>query len=447
LGGLFYLSNSLSMQSTITRVSGHTVQILIKESGAELERAKKRTIEEARQHVQIKGFRKGASIPDEVILKEVGAAAILEQALEDVVNRAYRKILDKEKILPVGHAAIKEVKSYDPLEVLLEVEVLPEVTIDEKKMEKIKLKKTIVHLDEEKVMEVVRSIEGRHTTWAPKDSGAEIELGDRATIDTVGFDKKGGIEIPETKVKAFPLVIGSKNFIPGFEEKLVGSKAGDVVEFDITFPADYHADEFKSRKVFFMTTIFSIEKPVKPEWTPEFIEKVRGVKTDFEGFKQLIREEKYEEEDYKARAADEEQLLNALIPIAQVEVGPHLLANEVSRIFADHKKRIESYGYKMNQYLEHSKTTEEDYKKNVVEKEAERRIKAELILKKIREIKAVTVTDADMAREVENIMTRFHDSAVQDKIRAQLTPGQEYYEEVKSRLAYKLVVDSFFDQK
>ena len=84
-------------------------------------------------------------------------------------------------------------------------------------------------------------------------------------------------------------MIGSGSFIPGFEEKLTGSKVGDEVGFEITFPADYHSEEFKSRKVHFTALIEKIEKPHTPEFTPEFIEQLRGVKTDMAGFRDIIK--------------------------------------------------------------------------------------------------------------------------------------------------------------
>lgn len=288
------------MQSSSKKLNAYTVELTIKENSKEFDKARAEVIDNIRNNASIKGFRKGAHIPEEVVIKEYGEDMIRERAVNALLDKIYQKALQKEGIIPVSAGSVKTVVSESPLEVVLDVEVLPEAIIDEKKMKKITIKKTEVKTEEDEVTSTIKEIEKRfthfHDAGAHSEDGFDasavaIETGDRVTIDTQGFDKQGGKEIPETKVDAFPLVIGSGSFIPGFEEKMLGKKVGEVVEFDITFPADYHSEEFKNRKVFFMTTIFRIEKAHTPEWTPEFIEKLRGVKTDFEGFKELLRKE------------------------------------------------------------------------------------------------------------------------------------------------------------
>jgi len=263
------------MQHTIVKTSPFLITITIKESGKEFEKALKQTIAQWKEDAGIKGWRNGSDIPDEILFKHYSIDAIREDAMEQFIDKLYRKVLSKEEFVPVSAAEVKEMKSIAPFEVDLSVEVLPEAVIDEKKMKKIKLKKTPIAVTPEEVDAAIAQIETRFTTYEAATEGAEIELGDRVLLDTQGFEEKGGKEIVETKVDAFPLLIGSKTFIPGFEEKLIGTKVGQVAEFDITFPKDYHAKEFQGRKVFFVTTIFQIEKAKKPEWTEEFIAQIR----------------------------------------------------------------------------------------------------------------------------------------------------------------------------
>ena len=275
-------------------------------------------------------------------------------------------------------------------------------------------------------------------------SSVAVASGDRVTIDTQGFDKQGGTAIPETKVAAFPLVIGSGSFIPGFEEKMLGKKVGEVVEFDITFPVDYHSEEFKSRKVFFMTTIFKIEKAHKPEWTPEFIEKLRGVKTDFEGFKDVLRKEIQSEKEDQARAKDEHNLLTELMAITELEVGPSLIESEIERVFSEQKSNIESQGYTMKDYLSHAKQDETQYKETIVKPEAIRRAKAELILKKVREILNIEATEEEVKEEVVKVIAAYSSEKVVERLKEKLVPGDDYYEDIKNRVTYRKVVDTFF---
>lgn len=179
------------MQSTVTRKNSYTLSILIKESGVELEKAKKHVIEEIRTKGKVKGFKQGSNIPDHVIIREYGEQMIEQQALDVIIGKIYPKILKKENIIPVAPAQITEVKSTNPIELTLEVEVFPEIVIDEKKMDKIRVKKTTVSVEEDEVeMELVEIRKrfthfheaGHHTDDGADTSNLTIESGDRATI-------------------------------------------------------------------------------------------------------------------------------------------------------------------------------------------------------------------------------------------------------------------------
>lgn len=441
------------MQSSSKKLNAYTVELTIKENAKEFEKARAEAIDSIRNNASIKGFRKGTHIPEEVIVKEYGEEMIRERAVNTLLDKIYHKALQKEGIVPVSAGEVKSIVSESPLEVILEVEVLPDAIIDEKKMKKITIKKTEVKVEEDEVISTIAEIEKRFTHFHDAGGHSEdgfdasavaIEKGDRVTIDTQGFDGQGGKEIPETKVGAFPLVIGSGSFIPGFEEKMIGKKVGEVVEFDITFPADYHSEEFKNRTVFFMTTIFRIEKAHGPEWTPEFIEKLRGVKTDFEGFKEVLRKEILTEKEHGARAKDEKNLLTELMAITELEVGPSLVASEIERVFAEQKDNIESQGYTMKDYLSHAKQDESSYKEEIVKPEAVRRVKAELILKRVREMLQIESSEEEIKEEIEKVIAQYSSDKVVDRLRAKLVPGDDYYEDIKNRVTYRKVVDSFF---
>jgi trigger factor len=139
-------------------------------------------------------------------------------------------------------------------------------------------------------------------------------------------------------------VIGSGSFIPGFEQELIGAKSGDEVAFDITFPKDYHSDEFKGRKVHFVANIEKVEKPHTPEFTPEFIEKLRGVKTDMAGFREIIRKEIIAKKEQETRNKDEDTLMKSILEISTFEVGPSLLQSEIDQITREHAANLEQQG-------------------------------------------------------------------------------------------------------
>jgi trigger factor len=187
------------MQSTVTRKNSYTLSIFIKESGVELEKAKKHVIEEIRTKGKVKGFKQGSTIPEHVIVREYGESAIEQQALDALIGKIYPKVLKKENIIPVAPGNITEVKSTDPIELTLEVEVFPEIEIDEKKLAKIKVKKTPVTIEKNAVDKELEAIKTRfthfHDAGSHSDDGADtstlaIENGDRATISAQGYDGK-----------------------------------------------------------------------------------------------------------------------------------------------------------------------------------------------------------------------------------------------------------------
>lgn len=441
------------MQTTVTKKSPFLLSIEVKESGAEFEKAQKLAIEDFRKNGKINGFKPGTA-PDNVIIKQFGQSAIDQHAVDIIIDKIYPKILKKENIIPVAPGNITELKSTNPLEFVIEVEIFPEVTIDEKKLDAIKVKKTNFKVMKKEIDEEIEAIKRRfthyHEAGVHADDGADtshtaIENGDRATVTAQGYDKKGGDAIPETAVPSYPLVIGSGNFIPGFEEKLIGAKAGDEVAFDITFPADYHSEEFKGRKVHFVVNVEKVEKPHAPEFTEDFIEKLRGVKTDLEGFKEIIKKEISARKETENRRKDEDTLMKKMLEAATIEVGPTLVANEVNQVFAEHSENLAQQGLNMKQYLEHIKMDEEAYKETVVKPEAERRLKAELLLRKIREIRKVEATEEEIKEELEKIIAQYQNAEVVARLREKLVPGDMYYEDIKNRLAYRKTVDMFWE--
>ncbi|MBS9783730.1 trigger factor [Candidatus Gracilibacteria bacterium] len=442
------------MQISLEKKKPYLIEMTLKESGATFEKEYHKVLKDVQKNGSVKGFKKGAEIPEKVIVREFGKEVLERQTLDNIIEKLYPKALAKEKIIPAAPGNITEVKSVNPVEVVFEVEIFPEVKIDEKKLDAIKIKKTSVRVTKKEVEEELDAIKTRfthfHEAGKKADDGADtsnetIEKGDRATITAQGYDKKGGAPINETYVPSHPLVIGSGSFIPGFEDKLIGAKVGDKVDFDITFPDDYHSDDFKGRKVYFEATVEKIEKPHTPEFTEEFIEQLRGKKTDLEGFKEILKKEITDRKQAEARQKDEVTLMEKLEKITTLEIGPALIGRETDQVFLEHSEQIRQQGLDIKNYLEHVKMDEETYKKDVVRPEAERRLRAELILSEIRKIKKVEPTEKDMKAEIALIIEAYGSPEVIERLEKKLIPGDPTYEDVKNRLAYKQVVEMFFE--
>lgn len=448
------------MQATSKKINAHTYEVTIRESATEMEHYKKQAARKIAEARQFPGFRKGDEVPVDVVAREIGEDRLMGEALESALQAIYPKALKKLEINPIDMGDLTKVVSMSPLEVVLTVEVLPEVKLDFKKIEKIKVELPEVSVTDEELQKELDEIIARGTHFhprgahhghhhdengdVPEETDTAIQVGDRVRINATGYDKKGGKTDDKMALHDFELTIGSKMMIPGFEEALVGAKEGDVVEFDITFPKDYHSEEFAGKNAFFSCTILTVEYPHKPEWSEEFIERVWGKKLPLAEFRTEYREAMLADRKDKARSEAEEKLSGEFIAASDIEVGPKILAKEVETLWQYHNREIEKQGMEIKSYLDHLKTSEEGFKKEHIEPSATRRIKSMLILEEMKKHYKPEVTEADVIAEMKKVFARYAGDADFEKRLTELAkPGTDHFNDIKSRLEYRAVIDRF----
>ena len=420
------------------------VEFIVEASTAEVAQHRKKAIAHLKEHADIKGFRKWADIPENILVKNYGEPYIAQMTIESAIDSIYRDLLKKEKLLPVAEGEIKEIISQDPLKIKVHIEVFPTIEID-KKYKDIKLKKKKVSVTAAEVKSALEDIETRFTHFHEvTDKKKSAKMGDKLTIDTDGHDEKW-VLMESTSMRDYPLVLGSGLLVPGFEEGLVGAKVWDEKELDITFPKDYHNADFAGKKTKFKVTVKKFEHAHKPEFTPEFIKNLRGKDLDLDGFKALIKEELKETKQANIRLEEETELIDELVKITKLDIGDKLLARQIEKVYAEIKENVSKDGIKMVDYIESLKMTEETYKEANVKPVAMKRLEGELIIHKLVEMEDVKVTDKEVQKEVEIIMKRFENPEVLERLKELYVPGNNYYEELKQRLGYRNVIESFFE--
>ena len=274
------------------------------------------------------------------------------------------------------HQKIKIDSQEDPLKYVATVAVMPEITIKDYKS--IKVKKEAVKVTDKDVQEVLDDMLRYVTTW--KDVDRKAKKGDRAELEFEGFDK--GKSLEGTKSSNHPVILGQGNLIPGFEEEVVGMKTNEEKEFDITFPKDYHSDEFKGRKVKFKVKLQRLEESEIPELTEETIEKLSGKKTKPAEFKKEIEKNLKERKELEAKQKQENDYIEQLLKKSKTELPKALIDEEVHYIIHDMKHEVEGKGMKWEQFMEQSKMTHADLHTKY-EPEAERRIMIRLALQQL----------------------------------------------------------------
>lgn len=418
--------------------------ILEEEDITKLAKYKSKAIEALRKNANIKWFRPWANIPDTVIIKQYGDEYISSLAIEYAIDFMYQEALKKEKLLPVAQAEILEVISQSPIKIKLHIEVFPTIEI-ENKYKKIKLKKQKVEVKNEEVENALLDIQTRFTKFEAQEKNYKIQEWDRVSIDTEGFDEKNNA-LAGTVMQEYPIVIGSKMLVPWFEEGLIGKSEGEELSLDITFPADYHSPDFAGKKTLFKVSIKKVEKSVKPEFTPEFIKNLRGKDLDLDGFKALIKEEIQETKEMNVRLNEEHKLIDELEKVTKMKIGTHLLENQIKNVFAEIKENLGKDNMRIQDYLESLRTTEEDYKEKTVKPIAEKRLKGELILHKLRELEKIEVSEEEIKQEIAQVMKRFESEEVRKRLEELYVPGTKYYEELNQRIGYRKLIDSFFEE-
>ena len=431
------------MKITRKNLPKSIVELTIEEGKENIARFRKQALENVRKKANIKWFRPGAKIPDEVIIKNYGEDHIGAMTVEYAIDFLYQEALKKEKLFPVAQAVIKEVDSQDPLRIVVDIEIFPEIEIASK-YKTIKLKKTPIKVEKEEVEKALEDIQTRFTRFEKQDTTYKIKAWDRVTIDTLGKNEKWDV-LEATKMSKYPLVIGSNMLVPGFEDGLIGKKSGEEVELDITFPKDYHSSDFAGKKTVFTVTIHDVEAAIKPEFTPEFIKDLRGKELDFTGFKDLIQQEIKETKENNARLEDEHKLIEELRKVTTIDIGDKMLANQIEKVFGEIKENLKRDQIKMSDYLESLKLSEEAYKETQVKPIAEKRLFWELVLHKLVELEKTEVSESEITSEIEKIMTRYENPEVKKRLSELYTPGTNYYEELKQRMKYKNLIDSFFE--
>jgi len=192
-------------------------------------------------------------------------------------------------------------------------------------------------------------------------------------------------------------------------------------------------------------TVKKFEQAHKPEFTPEFIKNLRGKDLDLDGFKALIKEELKDTKQANIRLEEETELIDELLKITKLDIGDKLLARQIEKVYAEIKENVSKDGIKMADYIESLKMTEETYKEANVKPVAMKRLEGELIIHKLVELEDVKVDDKQVEKEVETIMKRFENPEVLERLKELYVPGNNYYEELKQRIGYRNVIESFFE--
>ena len=258
----------------------------------------------------------------------------------------------------------------------------------------IQIPKAMVSVTEEELMEELKRAQQMASTKVVKDGAAET--GDETTIDFVGY--MDGVAFPGGDGKEFPLVLGSGQFIPGFEEQLVGAKAGDHVEVKVTFPANYHAAELAGKEAIFQVDVKVVRGMEVPEMGDEMARRVSSCKT-FEEFKEYVKKQILEYKEKEMKSEKENYIVNQIMATSTIEVPEEEINTAAENLKQNFYAQLQQSGQNIEQYLQYVNMSMEDFEKSAID-QANMMIKGQALLAEIAKAEGIVVTDDDLNNEL-----------------------------------------------
>ena len=345
---------------------------------------------EARPEIEMKGFRKG-KVPMALLKKQYGQR-LMGEAMQESIDGAMSKHFEDSGDRPAMQPAVKmtndDWKEGDDIHVEMSYEALP--TIPEIDLKKIKLEKMIVKADEASVEEALANLAETAQDFADRKKGTKSKDGDQVTIDFLG--KVDGEAFEGGAAEDYPLVLGSNSFIPGFEAQLVGVKVGEEVEVNVTFPAEYGAENLAGKDAVFECKIKAVKAPKAAEISDELATKFGA--EDLAVLKGQISERLEAEYAGAARAVQKRHLLDALDKMVKFELPPSLVEAEAGQIAHQlwHDENPDVQGH------DHPEIEPTDEHNTL----AERRVRLGLLLAELGQKAEIQVTDAEMTQAMMN---------------------------------------------
>src|SRR5699024_6182928 len=345
--------------------------------------------------VSLPGFRKG-KIPRPIFEKRFGVESLYQDAVDYVLSPAYSEAIDQTGIFPVAQpdVDIDEIEKGKDLIFKCEVTVKPEVKLGEYKG--LEVEDETATVTDEDVEEEMKRLQESQAELVLKEEGS-IEEGNTAVIDFEGF--LDGEAFEGGKAENHSLEIGSGQFIPGFEEQLVGKEAGEDVEVNITFPEEYQAEELAGKEAVFKVTIHEVKEKEVPELDDDFAKDVDEEVETLDELKTKKKEELLKQKEQDIENKKRETLIGKVTENAEVEIPEAMVNSEMDQMMKEFDQKLQMQGMNLETYFQFSGQTEEQLKEQMKD-DALARVKTNLTLEAIINAEDLEVSEEDIDKEV-----------------------------------------------
>lgn len=362
-----------------------------------------KTFKKVQKNLNVPGFRKGR-VPRRIFNQMYGEEALYEDTLNELLPAAYSQAVEEAGIEPVAQPSIdiKSVGKNQDWELFAEVILKPEVELgDYKELEVTKQDREVSDQD------VEDSLERRRESLAElviKEDAAED--GDTVVIDYEGF--KDGEAFEGGKGENHSLVLGSNSFIPGFEEQLVGVKAGEEKDVELTFPEEYQAEELAGQDAVFKVKVHEVKSKELPELDDEFVKDLDEDVETVDELREKIRKELEERKETSANDMRDDEAIRKAVENAKIEEIPYEMAHEeVHRQMDMFLNNLKQQGISPEMYYQMTNSTEADLHKQF-EGDAEFNVRTNLVLESIVEAEGLEATEEDREKEISDLAGQYN---------------------------------------
>ncbi|EAD2479913.1 trigger factor [Listeria monocytogenes] len=394
-----------------------------------------RAFVKVRKTLNVPGFRKG-KVPRQIFNQRFGEEALFQDALDILLPEVYSAAIDEAGIDPVDtpQVNIESMEKGETWVLTAEVTVKPEVKLGDYKGLEVEKRET--ELTTEELEAELKQLQERQAELVVKED-APAENGDTVILDFEGF--KDGVAFEGGQAENHSLELGSGQFIPGFEEKLVGLKAGDEADIELTFPEEYHAEDLAGQPVVFKVKLHEIKTKEVPSLDDELAKDIDEEVETLDELKEKISKRLQEAKEESVAQAKQEEVIAKAVENAEVDIPHAMVHHEADHLMNHFAQDLQAQGLTPELYYQFTGQTEEAMHAQM-EKDAEKRVKMNLVLEAIAEAENIEPTEEAIDEEISTLAEKY--GMEKDAVRAALGDMSELKSDLKIRKAIDVLLDS-----
>lgn len=423
------------MKATLISKENNRAKFTMDFTAEEFEAAVVKAYQDSKDKFNIDGFRKGKA-PRSIIEKHFGEGVFFEDAINNLFQTAYPEALNELdlEVIDSPQADFSEIGKGKPLTVTIDVAVYPVVEVKDYKG--IEVEQVDPEVTEEDVDRDIEAMRKRNSRMVVADR--PVENGDTVILDYAGF--VGDEQFQGGTAENQELKIGSGMFIPGFEEQLIGVKAGESKDVVVTFPEEYQAKELAGKEATFKCTVHEVKFEELPELDDEFAKDV----SEFDTLAELrddARARILESVKLQCENESKDKVIAQIYENNKIEAPATMVADEMDRMIQELEQQMRYQGLNIQQYLQFTGSTLDDFR-NEIKPEAEKRVATRIVLRSIGDVENVEVTDEDLDKELQRMSEAYNTDP--ENIKKML--GEENLAFFRKDIALTKVMDMLYNE-